>query len=470
MNYKRMISNVRIAFVAQGVSLILSILQSLLVPKMMGETQYGYWQLFIFYQSYVGLAHLGLNDGVYLINGGRSREEIDKRSIHSQYIFGLLFQLIIAAAIVLIAAFGGFGPDREFVITCTGVFLVIQNSSSFFMYLLQAINETKRSSYATIIERLVFLVPLILLLVVRYDSYRFFILSYIFSGIIQLAYCLWSCRDFISAGIAPCRLTVCQSLASIRVGCKLVIANLASQLILGVARFAIDFVWGIQTFGQLSFALSMAGFFLAFVSQASMVLFPFLRQANIDEATRFFTDARDAMTLLFPVIYIFYFPLVWLLSLWLPKYADSFLYFAFIIPICVFDSKMNICCTTFFKVLREENCLLRINIATCLMSSIFTLIGVLVFRSVFFIVGGVVVSVICRSLWSEHYLSHRLKSPSSFGPTLGNIALTLVFSICSFALPSQFALFVFCIAYTVFLFAYRKKVACLFRKISRVVH
>ena len=47
MDYRSLAKNVGIAFIAQGVALVLSILQSLLVPKMMSTTQYGYWQLFL---------------------------------------------------------------------------------------------------------------------------------------------------------------------------------------------------------------------------------------------------------------------------------------------------------------------------------------------------------------------------------------------------------------------------------------
>ena len=40
------------------------------------------------------------------------------------------------------------------------------------------------------------------------------------------------------------------SIASVRVGIKLMLANLSSMLILGIARVVIDSVWGIETFGQ----------------------------------------------------------------------------------------------------------------------------------------------------------------------------------------------------------------------------
>lgn len=468
MNYRSLVKNAGAAFLAQGVAMCLSVIQTLLVPKLLGTTQYGYWQLFIFYTSYVGFAHLGLNDGVYLIKGGQTRDVIDKKSVNSQFMFGLLYQSVFAIIILALAVMGGFGSDREFVIICTGIFLVIQNAAYYFMFVLEIMNETRRSSYSTIVERLIFLVPLLVLLVVRYQSYRPYVISYIFSSIVQLAYCAWYCRDFFLAGLEPLAQAAEESLESIRVGFKLMMANIASQLVLGIARFAIDAAWGIDTFGELSLSLSLVNFFLQFVSQASMVLFPALRQTNISETKGFFVNVRDSMSLIFPLIYALYYPMVWLLSLWLPKYANSFVYFALLIPICVFDSKMSICCTTFFKVLRKEGTLLKVNVFTCVVSTVLTLLGVYVLRSIFWVIGGVVLAIVGRSLWSETRLTRELEVVSDWAVTVGELVLTVVFISTAFLLPGPVALACYCAVYFVFLSVFRKRACELLGKVKRI--
>lgn len=245
MNIKSLAQNVSVAFLAQGVAMALSVLQTLLVPKLLGTVEYGYWQLFIFYTTYVGLGHLGLNDGVYLIKGGQGRDSIDKRSVNSQFVL-VFFQLVIAFCIIIFALFGPFEADRTFVITCTGIYLVVQNAANFLSYLLQAMNETKLSSYSKIVERLTFLLPLIVLLIVRYKSFKPFVISYILSSFVQFLFCLWFCRDFIVSGFDSFPETVADSWHSVCVGFKLAMANIASQLILGISRFAIDASWGIK--------------------------------------------------------------------------------------------------------------------------------------------------------------------------------------------------------------------------------
>lgn len=457
MNYASLVKNVGTAFLAQGVAFFLSILQTLLIPKLLGMEQYGYWQLFIFYCSYVGFAPLGLNDGVYLINGGVPRDKIDKSSVYSQFRVGLVIELLFSLLLVAVALFGGFGPDRKFVIICTSIFLVVRCAAMYFAYVLQAMNETRRSSYSTIVERLVFLVPLLMLILFRCHSFKPFVVAYVIASVVQLGYCCWCCRDFFIVGTKPAGQAVNEAVHSIRVGFKLMIANIASQLIIGIARFAIDVTWGISTFGELSFALSMVNFFLAFVSQAAMVLFPALRQAGTDEIKRFFCNARDSMSLFFPLLYLLYFPLVWMLSVWLPEYENSFLYFILLIPICVFDSKMNICCTTFFKVIRKEALLLVVNLATCAASMVLTLVGVFALQSITAVIGGVVAALVGRSIWSEAYLTRMFDCPGARAVTGGELILTLSFIALAFLLPMGWAFGLYCAAYAAFLLVFRKR-------------
>ena len=56
------LKNIIMAFSAQGLSLIISIMMSLVMPYFLGVVDYSYWQLYIFYIGYVGFFHFGLND------------------------------------------------------------------------------------------------------------------------------------------------------------------------------------------------------------------------------------------------------------------------------------------------------------------------------------------------------------------------------------------------------------------------
>lgn len=470
MNIKSLIQNAAVAFLAQGVTMLISCLTSLLVPKILGVEEFGYWQLFIFYASYVGFFHFGLNDGVYLVHGGEGRDQIDKRSVNSQFLIGSIFQLVLCVLIIGFVMGIDLGQQRNFVLICTAYYMVVKNASNYLGYVFQSMNETKLYSFSCILERIAFLLPLAALLIARAQSFTWFVLAYCASGTLQLLFCLWHARDFFGSGLLAPNEAARESLASVRIGIKLMIANIASQLILGVARFIIDALWGIKTFGELSLSLSMVNFVFSFVSQAAMVLFPALRQGSKDEVGKFFYAVRNFMDLVFPAVYLFYFPGVWLLSMWLPQYANSFIFFAYLLPICVFDGKMSIACTTCFKVEREEALLLKINIVTTCFSAIGAVIGGYALGSIWFIIGTVVVAIILRSVVSELVLANRLDVDRCFGIAAGELVITLAFVlIASLVNNGVLAFGLYAAIYAVYLLINRKYCAEVFSKIKRIV-
>lgn len=466
MNIHRIIRDFSAAVLAQGVSLAMSIASTLIVPKILGVEEYGYWQLFIFYCSYCGLFQLGLDDGVYLINGGRTRDELDKSSLASQFWVGQVYQWSISVVVIAIALLGNFGTERVFVIVCTAVFVIVQNAAYYFGYILQAVDETKKFSYSTIVERGTYLIPLVVLIVTRNPNFEPYVIAFIFSSIVQVGYCVWQVRDVMGTKLLSVQAAIRDTLTSIKVGSQLMFANVASSLNIGFARFAIDAVWGIKTFGMLSLALSIVTYFLQFISQASMVLFPALRKQSTVELRKFVSSLRAFMGLIFPGIYLLYFPVAWLLGLWLPQYANSFEYLALLLPICVFDSRMNLICTTYFKVMRKETRLFFINLVTAGASLVLSLVGTILVGSLYFVIIAMVVIIIIRSIVSESMVAHELGT-SNYNLLIPELALTVYFVILARCLPYLLALGLYAVVYAIYLLLFRRDVI---RVMSKLRH
>ena len=212
----------------------------------------------------------------------------------------------------------------------------------------------------------------------------------------------------------------------------------------------------------------MVNFFLAFVSQASMVLFPALRQSGDAEQRRVFSAMRDALTIVLPGFYVLCFPMIWLIGKWLPQYGDSLHFFVYLLPMCVFDGKMNLLGTTFFKVLREEKTLLRVNIATAAISAVGTLLGVYVLGSVDVVICSVVVALAFRSLASEEIISKKIGEGRSMLP-VGEVLVSLGFLITGILIPGISATLCYLAMYVLFLFVFKsetRSVAASFRKLK----
>lgn len=408
MNIRKLIGNFGFAALAQASSMVLSFVISFLVPKLLGVEEFGYWQLFIFYISYCGFFLLGSNDGVYLIHGGKTFEELDKRSVASQFMVTLLLQVVFAVAIGLCSLFFLHEEKRMFVIILTGVYLIFNNLTYYFGYIFQAVNETKTFSFLNVIDKLIFLVVLVPLLLMKSDTFYPYVILYTAAKTLA---CLWSfmlSRQLFSCGFLPVRDAIRETWNSMTVGIKLTIANIAGMLILGVARFVVDAQFGIAEFSQFSFAITLENFFITFITQLSMVLFPALRQSSPNEQKRFFRHLRDILSIGLPVVYILYLPVSLIVGWWLPAYAKALEYLAILMPVCLFESKMDLLGTTYFKVLREEKRLLGINIVSVALSSIGIVIGGMLLHDMRTIIIFVLCAVIFRSIYSEFFISGKL--------------------------------------------------------------
>lgn len=450
MNYRFLLSNTLTAFAAQGVSMLVSVVMSLLIPKVLGIASYGYWQLFVFYVGYSGFFHFGLNDGIYLVEGGKLRDELDKKAVNSQFIFGLVFQLVVGLVITLFAVLTSPGDDRVFILIAFALYTVINNITALLGYIFQAMNETKLFSFSTMLERLAFLVPMLVLVFMRVGDFRLYVVGYILSKAVSLCFCVWHARDILGSGHLSPSDTVKMSVQSIKVGFSLMIAGVADMLILGVARGLVDYAWGIEAFAVVSFSLSLVNFFITFVSQAAMVLFPALRQGTEDERHRFYVKLRSFCDVIFPAAYLLYFPMVWLLSIWLPQYAESMRYFAMLLPVCVFNTAMSLCCTTYFKVFREERLLLGVNFVTVVVSATFSIVGVYLVGSLDFVLLGVVACIMGRSVWSERHFDRKMGEKTTSVP-IQEILLTVAFVVSALTMPAVPAFAFHLVLYVIYL-------------------
>lgn len=467
LDARRIITDFSIALVAQGISAICSVVTTLLIPKVLGIEEFGYWQLFIFYIGYVGVFHFGLSDGVYLINGGISRSEIDKKDINSQFWMISAAQTGIAVMIAAVAIFGSFGADRTFVLLATAAMIVVNNAALYWGYVCQAMNETRVFSFSVALESVLFLVPLSLLLVGGIQLFEPYITAYVLAKACRLAYCLIKCRDFLSAGIEPLKDILSSCRESIAVGIKLMIANTTGSLIVGAIRFLVDANWGIEIFSSVSFSLSLVSFFLLFISQASMVLFPSLRQAGIEEVSSFFQNARSVLACILPIAYVLYAPICWALGVWLPEYSDSLSLFALILPLCVFDGRMDIIGTTYLKVLRKEGLLLKINIGALAISLSGACLGAFVLHSVPFMLLVAVVAIAWRCIFTEWLVSKELDL-SGRSIDMGSILLAVAATVFNWMIGGTVGFLLTILAYGLFLVARRSDVSKLCFSIARL--
>ena len=406
---KKVKQNFIFAFSAQAISLIVSCSTNLVLPKVLSVSEYSYWQLFLFYCTYVPCLALGLNDGIYLRYGGMYRHELGQDAIKSQLIIGMIYQLLLGILVNLIFILNSHSAQRQTLFGLVLVYYLFYTGHNFLGFIFQAINETNIYSKSIIIVRIIFFISQLLLMVLNIRNVDYYIIFYIISIFIAFLYLLWLFRPELIAGTFSFSKGINESWLSIRVGISLMFANICSLLILGVCRQIIDVKWGLIAFGKVSFSLTLMNFALTFITQIGLVLFPALRRLSVERLTQYYDKLNRGLFYLLPLMYVAYLPLSFLLKLWLPKYTVSINYLATVLPICYFDSKMNLIGNTFFKVLNKQVLLLKINVITIVLSLMIGLIAAYIFNSMYLVIIGMVIAIMFRNVLADLLLSRDLR-------------------------------------------------------------
>ena len=427
MNKKDIFFNIFIAILSQLISLILSFLIAFILPKILDIEAYSYWQLFIFYISYVGFFHFGINDGVYLKYGNLNLDKMNKEYVAGQFHILLLIQLLLIIILSIFIFNTQMGIDRHIVCIYTILYMLIFNLSNYLAYILQAANLTRLYSYSVLIDKLFFIIALLLLICLNINSLNIYIIFYIIGKALCFLYCIIKCRHLIFIYIKSYKDAWRELADSMNVGIKLTLSAIASMLILGIGRFAIDTEWGIVIFGQISFAISLSYFMLTFIQQISMVFFPILKRVNYDKQNTIYNYMYMFCFFILPLIYLLIIPLKTIIEFWLPQYSQSLYFLGMILPLCIFDAKMNLIYNTFFKVLRKEKILMKLNIRSMIISGTLTLISVFIFHSYYAVILSMIVAITYRCIHADYIISKQMKFNSSkFIITEAVLAITYI--------------------------------------------
>lgn len=401
--------NLKYALIAQTISAIFSMIMYLIVPKMMDITSYGYWQLFILYTNYSGFFHLGLVDGIYLKNGGKQYSSLNKVSLGSQLKIMSLFHLCIGLLGVLAIFNIGLEKSRVFVCVCCVIYIVLYCIQNFLGFVFQAVNNTSVYSLAIIVEKAIDLVGVTILVVKRESDFSKYVIVYLFAIFINCALQAFAARDILFLKFILTKQIFIEMMENIKVGSILMLSSIAGALITGIGRFAVDIYWGLESFGQISFSISMLNLLLLFIRQIGMVLFPALRQIDYKQQLIIYQKILGYMGILLPLSYICYIPLKMLLSLWLPQYMDSIMYLNLLLPICLYEGKMQLIFNTYFKVLRFEKKLLLLNLCSLGISFVLCFTVCIFTNQITYIAVCILIGIGFRSILAQVILSHNLK-------------------------------------------------------------
>lgn len=470
MNIKatNFIKNMSYSVSSNLLSLVISTVVVLIIPKLIGLEAYGYWQLYIFYSSYVGFLHFGWNDGIYLRYGGEEYENLDKKLFFSQFIQLLSLQLLIGGGIALFTLIFVKDNDRIFILNMVAIVTVILNMRYMLFFILQATNRIREYARLTILDRVVYIVLIIMFLLVGVRDYKLMVLADVIGKFTSLIFTMILCKDIIFNKISDFYFSLEEAFINMKVGMNLMVAGIASTLIIGTVKFGIGEKWDVTTFGKISLTLSISNMMMLFINAIGVIIFPVLRRAKEDKLASIYITMRDLLMPFLLGILIFYYPLKTMLSAWLPQYGDSLIYMALAFPMFTYEGKMSLLINTYIKTLRKERVILRVNSISMLMSVILTFIATQVLSNLELAMLNIVVLLAFRSALAEFFVAKVLNLQVKKDIILETI-MTIVFIVSGWYLDSWLVVVVYFVAYITYLLIKKNDIQESFKNIKNLL-
>ena len=403
------LKKISFSFCANIFSVFVSLLMILVLPKIMTMEDYGIWQLFMFYFSYVGFFHFGWIDGIYLRYGGQNFSALSRKTFGGQF-WLLLILLLVEFAIVNILLILGIIKNSVLIFvlrvsSIAGVFYII---FAYVNFILQLSDKIKEYAKNIILERFLILLLTLICITLIETKYDKVVYVTIMSEFLAMSFGLYTIRDLIFVERDTLYNAMNEAYVNISAGSKLMLANIAGMLILGIIRFGISQEWDIVTFGKVSLTLNISNFLMVFISAVSIVLFPILKRINQDRLAEIYVLLRNILSYSLLAMLITYYPLKILLLYWLPKYSDSLVYMGLLLPICVFESKLQMLVNTYLKSLRQEALMLKINFISVIFALFMTYITVVLLHNLKLAILSIVINFAFRLLLAEYFIEKLL--------------------------------------------------------------
>lgn len=345
-------SDVLVYFSGNALLLLFGFIQFLIIPKHLSVEDFGYWQLFMLYASYVGILHLGFIDGILVHWAGKELNEVSSE-IKIAFRFLLLEQLIVIIPLALLLYFL-LQPPFQWIGLVILIYAFIYGLTTFFLFTAQAVRKFKLLTAVDVGRGLVFLILIVLLFASGYLNYQYVILASLTAFLVALlAFAFWFRRYIWGEMPSLSSLWACGR-ENINIGIFVLLGNFVVLLFLTIDRLMVSSFFTIEQFAIYAFALTAAMIAYTFVGAVSQVFFPYLSGAAPQLRSRAYQLGKPTIILAWAAILTIYFPLTGLIEFYLPHYVASLPIMQILLCTVGFGSLIQILHVNYYKVYRRQ--------------------------------------------------------------------------------------------------------------------
>jgi O-antigen/teichoic acid export membrane protein len=457
MRGKAVIKSFSHALTASVATSIVAAISLLVLPKFLGVEAFSYWQLYLFYVTYVGVFHFGWADGIYLRYGGRYYEELDKKSMNSQFWLLFLTETILMVLIALWAILFVHNSNKEVIVIFVGVNCLLLNTRAFLQFTLQGTGRIKDFAQNVVIEKVLFILLAIIGLLAGVSHFEYFLVMDIIAKLVMLVSLCIICKDIVF--VLPYKISnyIGEAFLNIISGAKLLLAGIASLLIVGVFRLAIENQWDIITFGKISLVLSVTSTLMILINAASVAIFPAIKRVALENQDKIYVILRTLLMVISLGFLIIYYPLYLVLIYWLPDYKDALMYLSILLPLCVYETKNQFLVNTYMKAFREERTMMTVNLISLAVAVFTVYLTAYIMHDLNLVLLGILSVIAFRAIAAEVMLQRKMKT-SSLKDIIYESILVLVFLIASILVGGWIGTVIYAAVYSVYIIVKKQSI------------
>ena len=339
--------------------LISSILTGLVVPKLLGVTNYGYYKIFTLYLGYTALLHFGFVDGILLMHGGEDYRDLDKAKFRRNTQSFAATQAVISLIVVIVACITMKGIYR-FIFVMIGIDTITTNLTSYYQYVSQCTLRFKELSIRKVYQaglKISFTLIFFVLFQrgkIEALSARVYIECLVFIDVVLLIWYVVTYKDITFGKAENPFKNFTEIAVYYKKGIILTIAFQVANLIFNLDRQFVSIFYDTETYARYSFAYSLISMATTVIGAVSLVLFPNLKRKSEETIIRDFSNNMALIALLVFAAHIGYYPLCGFIKWFLPDYVPSLIYLRIIFPGLAISSCISAIIFTYYKVLNKN--------------------------------------------------------------------------------------------------------------------
>jgi len=388
---------------SQVIVFISGLIKALIIPVLLGLSDYALWQIYVFYTIYIGVFTLGYGDGLYLKYGGLAFSQLPIERLRASNSLYLILLAIGVVIVSVLAATSG-DPNRALIFYAIALNVAVLGTTSIISLTLQATNELKGYAFLNSADKIFFLLALFALVNDDFRNFKYLICADLGAKLIVVAFLLRRYRMLFIGSFVRLKEAAQEFLDSVGAGFQLLLANLSGMLVLGVGRLIVEYFGALDSYAYYAFATSIANVVLMSVTALSIVLYPALRRQPQTDYINYFNKTTQAYAAFALAMLIGYFPAVAFVTLVATQFAPVVDFLNAIFVITVLQGKMQLVNNTYYKALRLERQMLIANLGSLVCATILSVVGFWMTESVLSVAYAALVTMLIRVYASEVFL------------------------------------------------------------------